>query len=174
MSEWGTVVLTLGSALIGVFGALAGTLIQMRSARQDRRLADLHARRDKGAEAVGPVMSLIRDADPVQLFRPGYDPGDVLDRVDELRHRWAPLRDRLFVYGAAHPSGAVVTSTQRVAGSIDGFLVDLRIAAAGRGDVTIEGTQEMYPAVSLGVIGLTAEIRGEPLYFGPARDLEDG
>ena len=147
--------------------------MQMRSARRERQVAEHHALRDKGAEAVGPLLAIVRDADPVQLFLPEFDPGEVVHQVGELQNRWRPVRDRLFVYGAAHPSGAVVGSTQKVAASIDTFLVDLRIAATGQSGSTPEGASESYTGVSFAVAELIAEIRGEPLHLGPARDLKD-
>jgi hypothetical protein len=172
MSQWATIVLTLGSALIGVLGALAGTLIQMRSANHQRRATERRARREQGAEAVAPVMALLDDANPTRLFLPGRDPAALIEQIEELERRWKPLRDRLLVYGASHPSGDVVGSAQTAVGSIQAFLLDLRSVATGGSGCTPQGAQEIYTSVLLIVIELLAKVRGENLYLGPARDLK--
>jgi hypothetical protein len=170
MSMWATVVLTLGSAMVGALAALAAAYIQIRNADRSRRTAERNARREKGAEAIGPIMALLNDADPTLLFIVVEEGRDLSQEIRKLQETWKPLRDRLFVYAAGHPSGAVTERTQEVVATMTGLLVDLRIAAKDGGR---EGLFESHRDAMLSAASLLAEVRGEPLRLGSARDLNE-
>ncbi len=104
MPAWATVATTLGANLIAVLGTLAATKLQLRHGQSEREAAERAHWREKGAEVVAPLRSLIDDANPLVLAldREGWK-----ERMESLWGRWAPLRDQLAVLGAAHPSPAI-------------------------------------------------------------------
>jgi hypothetical protein len=91
-------------ARIAVLGTLAATKLQLRHGQSEREAAERAHWREKGAEVVAPLRSLIDDANPLVLAldREGWK-----DRMESLWGRWAPLRDQLALLGAAHPSPAI-------------------------------------------------------------------
>lgn len=98
---WAAVAITLGASFIAVLGTLAATRIQLRHSRRALEDAERARWRERGAEVVAPLKSLIDDAEPLRL---GLAHEEWKERWDGLWERWALLRHELTIFAAAHPS----------------------------------------------------------------------
>ena len=110
---WATVSITLGASVIAVVGTLAATRIQLRHSRRERKDAERARWRERGAEVVAPLLSLIDDAEPLHL---GLVHETWKKQWDGFWDRWALVRHELTVFAAAHPSpeiGRTVTEITR-------------------------------------------------------------
>jgi hypothetical protein len=58
---WPTVVLTVGTSAIAVFGALAATRLQHTYGRRDREQDEKKELRERGAEVLTPIASLLAE-----------------------------------------------------------------------------------------------------------------
>lgn len=115
MSDWTTVALTLGSAGIGAGAALAGTAMQLRSARKERERADQAAWRDRAAGIVGPILGVLADMEPRALAEAG---GRSPQTMENIGRRWWRARDALLVFGAASPSKRLGEESQALADAV--------------------------------------------------------
>jgi hypothetical protein len=104
MPAWATVVLTLGTTVIGAAAALAASLIQLRHARHDREAAEEAAWRDRGAAVVGRVFGVLDDMEPQAIAASG---GRRRTTIENIARRWWQTRDDLLVFASGHPSAAV-------------------------------------------------------------------
>jgi hypothetical protein len=104
MPAWATVSITLGAAVVAVLGTLAATWMQLRHSRRAREAAERERWREKGADVVAPLLSLIEDAEPLRL---GLARGNLNLRVLDLSTKWGFLRNQLTVFATAHPSPEV-------------------------------------------------------------------
>jgi hypothetical protein len=115
MPAWATVTITLGASVIAVLGALAAAGIQLRHARREREEAE-HARwREKGAEVVAPLQSLVQQAEPLRL---GVDLEKWQERWLSYWERWDALHAQLTVFAASHPSDEIANSVAEVAKAV--------------------------------------------------------
>ena len=113
MSTWATVVVTLGAAAIAVAGTLGATVLQQRFARGERAAAERAEWVRAGAEIIGPIQSLLIDADPERVTINLNDESPMRMKSLQSDRYEGQIRDRLAVLAAAHPHAAVrATSTQ--------------------------------------------------------------
>lgn len=120
MSAWATVVLTLGASAIAVLGALAATRLQHHYARQERREAQAAALRQQGAAIVGPIATLLADAEPTRLAINASP--QMLEMLGTLRDRWQTLRDELAAYASGHPMPGLAVTAQRLTVAVSNAL----------------------------------------------------
>jgi hypothetical protein len=104
---WATVTITLGASAIAVLGTLGATILQQRLGRRERQATEAREWVKSGAEVLGPIQSLLTDADPQRVT--WNLNAETESMMTELREgRWqSQIRDRLAVLAAAHPSGEV-------------------------------------------------------------------
>jgi hypothetical protein len=127
MPAWATVVITLGAAAIGVLGTLAATRVQTEHATAERETTEATRRREGGAGAVAPILSLLDDAAidvllaGVKAAEQAKDRNDRENRFRELAEeqarlwdRWYTLRDPLLIYAGSHPSPEISEMAQGV------------------------------------------------------------
>lgn len=120
MPAWATVVLTLGASAIAVLGTLAATRLQHHYARQERRDAEATALRKRGAAILGPISTLVADADPM---RAGLNASpEMVERLSAAWDRWRGLRDELATYASAHPAPGVGVAAQRLTVAVSNAL----------------------------------------------------
>jgi hypothetical protein len=91
-ATWATVLITLGASVIAVVGTLAAARMQLRNSSREREIAERDRWREKGAEVVGPLNSLLEEAEPLRL---GLTLETWRARLDGLWERWVPLREQL-------------------------------------------------------------------------------
>ena len=104
MPAWATVVLTLGTALIGAAAALSASMLQLRHARREREAASEAAWRERGAAVVGRVFGVLDDMEPEAVAASG---GRSTRTIENIARRWWQTRDELLVFASGHPSPAV-------------------------------------------------------------------
>jgi hypothetical protein len=121
MPAWATVAITLGASFIAVLGTLAATRIQLRHSRRAREEAERDRWRERGAEVVAPLKSLIDDAEPLRL---GLAHEEWKQRWDDLWERWALLRHELTIFAAAHPSAEIGKTVAEITTAIPMALAD--------------------------------------------------
>ena len=126
LPAWASVTLGLGGVALGVFGGLAGVWLTNRHSDKQRSIDKLDERRERGAEAVGPVRVLLSDAHPNAYIHeagsPSWDPG-LKKRFQSLEDRWETARDRMITYTAGHPSDEVVELGSDVIDAVSALLV---------------------------------------------------
>jgi hypothetical protein len=115
MPAWATVVLTLGSTLIGATAALGASWMQLRSAGRERERTAAAARRARGAAILGPVLGVLDDLEPTAVASSG---GRSEQTISNIGRRWWKARDELFVFGAADPSGDVARAANSLADAV--------------------------------------------------------
>jgi hypothetical protein len=127
MPTWATVAIALGGPLVGaVIGgafALAGTRVQLQHQRTEREAADRRELTQRGAAALGPVLSLLRDArpDPIAVSSGPHSPAI----VQELRDRWSTMRDEIEVFAAVQPSPEISGQVDRLIVAVSNALISL-------------------------------------------------
>lgn len=120
MPAWATVVLTLGASVIGGLIALAATRLQYQYARQERREAEAAALRARGAAILGPISTLVCDAEPMRV---GINASpQMLEQLQLARDRWKDLRDELAAYAAEHDAPGVGVAAQRLTVAVSNTL----------------------------------------------------
>lgn len=137
MPAWATVLVSLGGGVIGIAGTLLGVQLQHKHAQDERREAERTRFRERGAAILGPIGTLLSDADPTRLgLNAGPHSREVLA---DLWTRWLTLRDELVTYGAGHPDGEFAPATQRLMVAVSNsvtsgrFLVDDVLNPTGGG-----------------------------------------
>ena len=105
MPAWATVVLTLGTALIGAAAALSASMLQLRHARREREAASEAAWRERGAAVVGRVFGVLDDMEPEAIA--ATPSGRSQRTIENIARRWWQTRDELLVFASGHPSPAV-------------------------------------------------------------------
>jgi len=119
--SWATVSITLGASVIAVLGTLAATRIQLRHSRRERKNAERARWREKGAEVVAPLLSLIDDAEPLHL---GLVYETWRKQWDGFWDRWALVRHELTIFAAAHPSPQIGKTVREVTRAVPTALSD--------------------------------------------------
>jgi hypothetical protein len=104
MVSWATVSIALGPAAIAVLGTLGAARMQLRHSTREREAAERQRWREKGAEVIEPLDSLLEEAEPLRM---GLTLETWRDRWLDLWRRWPPLRAQLTVFAVANPSMAV-------------------------------------------------------------------
>lgn len=115
MPAWATVVLTLGSTLIGATAALGASWMQLKNAGRERERAEAAARRASGAAVLGPVRGVLHDLEPTAVASGG---GRSEKTMANIGRRWWKARDELLVFGAADPSGDVARAANSLADAV--------------------------------------------------------
>jgi len=115
MPAWATVVLTLGSTLIGATAALGASWMQLKSAGRERERAEASARRARGAAVLGPVLGVLDDLEPTAVASSG---GRSEQTIANIGRRWWKARDELLVFGAADSSGGVAHAANSLADAV--------------------------------------------------------
>ena len=115
MTDWSSVALSIGSAGIGALAALAGTSMQLRSARKERDRAEQVARRERAAAIAGPILGVLADMEPRAIAEAD---GRSDQTMENIGRRWWRVRDELLVYGAASPSPKVADASQQHADGV--------------------------------------------------------
>ena len=118
---WAAVAITLGASFIAVLGTLAATRIQLRHSRRALEDAERARWRERGAEVVAPLKSLIDDAEPLRL---GLAHEEWRERLDGLWERWALLRHELTIFAAAHPSPEIGKTVTEITMAVPMALAD--------------------------------------------------
>lgn len=118
---WAAVAITLGASFIAVMGTLAATRIQLRHSRRALEDAERARWRERGAEVVAPLKSLIDDAEPLRL---GLAQEEWKERWDGLWERWALLRHELTIFAAAHPSPEIGKTVTEITMAVPMALAD--------------------------------------------------
>jgi hypothetical protein len=113
------------SAVIAASAALLGVYLTQRQARltimmqrDEREESEWARRREEAAQAVGPVLSLLADADIATFvtsrqFKADPDEarrelsGTVLEQLLVIIDRWPALREKLLILATSHPSSRV-------------------------------------------------------------------
>lgn len=115
MPAWATVVLTLGSTLIGATAALGASWMQLKNAGRERERVEAAARRARGASVLGPVRGVLDDLEPTAIASSG---GRSDQTIANIGRRWWKARDELLVFGAADPSLEVARTANLLADAV--------------------------------------------------------
>jgi hypothetical protein len=118
---WAAVTITLGASFIAVLGTLAATRIQLWHSRRALEDAERARWRERGAEVVAPLKSLIDDAEPLRL---GLAHEEWKEQWDGLWERWALLRHELTIFAAAHPSPEIGKTVTEITMAVPMALAD--------------------------------------------------
>jgi hypothetical protein len=112
MPWWGTVILTLGTALIAGGAGLGSAEMSNRSLRQREERAEAVRRRERGADVIAPILLFLDDIEPVRV---SFNQSSETPRqMQRLRLRWEELRQPLAAFAAGHPSPSVVSKSEQV------------------------------------------------------------
>lgn len=114
MTTWSTVVLTLGSALIGAIGALAGTYVHVRSSRVERLAKERQERRERGAAAVAEALTLLADLGRNVSSAASLRPEEATRLVADLESRWRRIQESLVAYTTVMASAEAAASAQQL------------------------------------------------------------
>ena len=114
MPAWATVVLTLGATALAVAGTLLGTWLQLRHARGEQEKLAETARRERAAEILGRVRTLLEDLEPARVGV-NVNGETTPAQLSDLAQRWLPLRDELSVFAAADEDPRVTDAAGRLA-----------------------------------------------------------
>src|SRR6476646_509499 len=101
MPTWATVVLSLGSAIIGAATALTATGLQLRNSRRQDELREAAGWRERGARVLGPALGVLADMEPQAVVAAGGRSDRTLENVGR---RWWQARDELLIFAAGTPS----------------------------------------------------------------------
>ena len=115
MPAWATVVLSLGTAVIGAGAALSASMLQLRHARHEREAAAAASWRDRGAAVVGRVFGVLDDMEPKAIARSG---GRSRTTIENIGRRWWKTRDDLLVFASGHPSADVAELADEVVDAV--------------------------------------------------------
>jgi monoamine oxidase len=112
MPSWQTVVITVGASGVAVVGTLLGTWLQLRHNRREQKVRAEAARRERAAQILGRVRTLLHDLDPERM-------GANVSRktptqLASFERRWSPLRDELAVFAAADDDPRVTEAAARL------------------------------------------------------------
>jgi hypothetical protein len=118
---------TLFGAAVGAVGIMVNEGLRRRAERVERERQEAAAERKQGATIVGPILALLRDANRI-----AENPGLMAQAlVDELWRRWAPMRDDIEVYAAAHPD-------ERTGDIADGLISNMNTALVSLNKVVVK------------------------------------
>ncbi len=105
MPAWATVVLTLGSAVIGGAIALIAVERQNRHATLEREAIARAQRQEAAGRVLGRIRAVLVDLEPTRVtFNLNPQSGEQLDAVNR---RWLEQRDELASFGAGSGSGEI-------------------------------------------------------------------
>jgi hypothetical protein len=112
MPWWGTVILTLGAALLAGGAGLGSAVMSNHGLRQREERIEAARRRERGADVIAPILIFIDDIEPVRVSfnRSSETP----KQMQRLRMRWEELRQPLAAFAAGHPSAAVIEKSEQV------------------------------------------------------------
>ena len=101
MPTWATIVLSLGSAVIGAATALTATGLQLRNSRRQEQSREAAGWRERGARVLGPALGVLDDMEPKAVIAAGGRSDRTMENVGR---RWWQARDELLVFAAGTPS----------------------------------------------------------------------
>jgi hypothetical protein len=142
MPAWATVVLTLGTTLIGAAAALSASMLQLRHAHREREAASEAAWRERGAAVVGRVLGVLDDMEPQAIARSG---GRSKRTMENIGRRWWQTRDDLLVFASGHPSLAVSVLAEEVVITVSNAWEDVaRLNRAVENPVALAAATEAH------------------------------
>jgi hypothetical protein len=116
MATWPTVAVALGSSAVAVLATLGALRLRNRSTRKEVLRREAVELRDRGAAVIGPISTLLADAEPSRLAINAINAGpNSAQQFNEILGRWARLRQDLTMWAAQHPN----TATRTIADHLD-------------------------------------------------------
>jgi hypothetical protein len=103
MPWWGTVILTLGAAIVAAASGIGAAVVTTRASRRTTL-------RDRGSAVLAPVLLFLDEIAPLrqQMHRSSETPKHFV----ALRVRWEQMREPLIAYAASHPSTDVLPKAE--------------------------------------------------------------
>lgn len=127
---WATVVLTLGTGLIGGGFAYAVARMNLRDTQEARHTAEWHEWREKGAQAIAPVFSILRDSEPKRMAINMRQPS-TSEQVSDLFRRWNEARAEIELLAVSHPNPQIEEQASTLLPNVHNALISLSYLVAG-------------------------------------------
>jgi hypothetical protein len=113
---WGTIVLTLGVAVIAAAAAIWGPIYTAWAARREREEADAAVRRAQGAQVLSPILVFLNDASPLSIT---FNKSDATpQKMLDLRAQWEAARVPLITYATVHPNPEVLERAEKLVSAL--------------------------------------------------------